>query len=159
MEWAELIKRCFLSLLAMALATGVPSAAGQTAGAQSSARKIDAPALDTIVMSNVITKRTGVVTLAAVRPRGPVYDIEIRFGGPLKDYRGAMSAVVAAVGESSKKENYDLEWCYILTHEIGREQILVSDIRETQTLALSGKRDEAWTYFESKKTLVSKVVK
>lgn len=110
-------------------------------------------------MSNVITKRTGVVTLAAVRQRGAVYDIEVRFGGPIKDYKRAMNAVVAAVAASTNQENYDAEWCYILTHEIGREKILISDIRATQKIGLSGKHDEAWKYFESKKTLVPKIVK
>jgi hypothetical protein len=138
-----LIKRYFC-LMSMILVAAV----------HADAQKLDPPTADTILMSNVITKRTGVATLAQVRARGDVHDIEVRFGGPLKDYRGGMNALVAAVATSSKKAPYKTDWCYIVTHEVGRERILVSDLIYTQELGLEGKRDEAWTYFESKKERV-----
>jgi hypothetical protein len=139
--------KVLLSISAMILASVLV-----TAGQTKAPPQDNAPALDTMRMSNEITKRTGVVALAAVRPRDKVFDIEIRFGGPLKDYKSAMGAVVAAVGTSSKQASYTTEWCYILTHERGRERILVSDVRQTHSLALDGKQAEAWTYFDGKKT-------
>ena len=139
--------RSYFLLIALILVAGAANAAQAPA-------QVDAPTIDTIRMSNAISKQTGVPTIAAVRSRGEVSDVEVRFGGPVKNYKGAMDSVVANVGATSKAASYKTEWCYILTRELGRERILISDVIHTLALGLAGKKEEAWTYFESKKQRV-----
>ena len=114
----------------------------------------DATKTDTIRMSSLLSLQTGVVTVAAVLPRGNVYDIDVQFNGPINNYKGVMGVLIGAVGETTRRSNYTTEWCYINTPERGRERILTRDVRHAQSLALAGKVDEAWNYFVSKKTTV-----
>ena len=109
---------------------------------------------DTLRMSALLSEQTGIVTVAAVLPRGNVHDIDVRFNGPVTNYKGVMGVLVGAVAETTRQSNYSTEWCYINTREQGRERILTSDIRQTQSLLLAGKIDEAWKYFLSKKATV-----
>ena len=114
----------------------------------------DATQLDTIRMSTQLSKQTGIVTIAAVLPRGDVYDVNVTFNGDVTNYKGVMGVLVGAVGEATRQAKYKTEWCYINTRERGRERILTRDVRQAQSLALAGKFDAAWEHFESKKTTV-----
>jgi hypothetical protein len=109
---------------------------------------------DTLRMSSLMSDQTGIVTVAAVLPRGNVHDIDVRFNGPVTNYKGVMGVLVGAVGETTRRENYVTEWCYINTRKHGRERILTRDVRQTQSLVLAGKVDEAWNYFLSKKVAI-----
>jgi hypothetical protein len=117
----------------------------------SATAQADTTKADTIRMSRLLSERTGVVAVAAVLPRGEVYDIDVRFNGPVTNYQGVMGVLIGAVGETTRQASYTTEWCYITTRERGRERILTRDIRQAQLLALARKFDEAWKYFESRK--------
>ena len=112
----------------------------------------DATRADTIRMSQLLSERTGIVTIAAVLPRGDTHDIDVRFNGAVTNYKGVMGVLIGAVGETTRQASYKTEWCYITTREQGTEKILTSDVRCVQALALQQRFDESWDYFVSKKT-------
>jgi hypothetical protein len=114
----------------------------------------DATKADTIRMSQLLSERTGIVTIAAVLPRGDTHDIDVQFNGAVTNYKGVMGVLIGAIGETTRRASYKTEWCYITTREQGTERILTSDVRRVQALALQQKLDESWDYFVSKKSHV-----
>lgn len=113
------------SVVAIVALTGVIRGAGQTPDTKS----------DTVRMSELLSEKTGIMTVAAVVPRGKTYDIDVQFNGAVTNYKGVMGVVIGAVGETTRQAKYTTEWCYINTRELGRERILTRDVRQAQSLA------------------------
>jgi hypothetical protein len=114
------------------------------------AAQTEATKRDTTRMSSELSNRTGVPTVAAVIPRGKVFDISVQFNGAVFNYKGVMGVLVGVVGETTRTAPYATEWCYITTRERGRERILTRDLREVQSMVLNGQVERAWDLFVAK---------